>query len=287
VLVLSALADALDAAVALQDVINGARRGPCLDVGVVALEDREQLARPPCLVRVAFFQDQRLELTGGPERRALGSSPPVFEAIEASLDKGRGPLATVLVQSGTLAVGDSIVCGTAYGRVRAMLDENSEAMDVALPSRPVQVLGLTSVPRAGDTFSVAPDDRTARQIAEKREAVERAAMLAKRRKRISLEDFTKALEQGKVESMVGDETTLLGLIGTKHNQWRILDQPVDVQQIGIGVRKGEARVRAAVNETLADLEKSGKAAQIFDHWFGKDSDLKMKREFVFAPYKQP
>ena len=96
-----------------------------------------------------------------------------------------------------------------------------------------------------------------------------------------------ALEQGKVESMVGDETTLLGLIGTKHNQWRILDQPVDVQQIGIGVRKGEARVRAAVNETLADLEKSGKAAQIFDHWFGKDSDLKMKREFVFAPYKQP
>jgi translation initiation factor IF-2 len=122
-------------------------------------------------------------------------------AIEANLDRGRGPVATVLVQSGTLAVGDSIVCGTAHGRVRAMLDENGDTMDVALPSRAVQVLGLTSVPRAGDTFIVAPDDRTARQIAEKREAVERAAVLAKRRKRISLEDFTKALEQGKVETL--------------------------------------------------------------------------------------
>jgi translation initiation factor IF-2 len=82
-----------------------------------------------------------------------------------------------------------------------MFDEHGENLDVALPSRPVQVLGLTSVPRAGDTFIVAPDDRTARQIAEKREAAERAATLAKRRKRISLEDFTQALEQGKVETL--------------------------------------------------------------------------------------
>src|SRR5450631_2418988 len=139
--------------------------------------------------------DAALELTANPDKDARGV------AIEANLDRGRGPVATVLVRSGTLAVGDSIVCGTAHGRVRAMLDENGEPMDVALPSRAVQVLGLTSVPRAGDTFIVAPDDRTARQIAEKREAVERAAVLAKRRKRISLEDFTKALEQGKVETL--------------------------------------------------------------------------------------
>ena len=96
-----------------------------------------------------------------------------------------------------------------------------------------------------------------------------------------------ALEQGKVEAMAGDETTLLGLIGANHDKWRILDQSVDSQQIGIGVRKGEPRVLAAVNDTLTDLEKSGKAAQIFDHWFGKDSELKMKRDFSFAPYKQP
>jgi translation initiation factor IF-2 len=147
------------------------------------------------LEAVLLTADAALELTANPDKDARGV------AIEANLDKGRGPVATVLVQSGTLRVGDAIVAGTAYGRVRAMLDENGRQLDQAGPSRPVQVLGLTSVPGAGDTFLVAPDDRTARQIAEKREAVERNAMLAKARKRISLEDFTKALEAGKVETL--------------------------------------------------------------------------------------
>jgi len=133
--------------------------------------------------------------------RAIAKKDARGVAIEANLDKGRGPVATVLVQSGTLHVGDSIVAGTAYGRVRAMFDEHGDTVPEAGPARPVQVLGLTSVPRAGDSFLVAPDDRTARQIAEKREAAERAAQLAKRRKRISLEDFTQALEQGKVETL--------------------------------------------------------------------------------------
>ena len=161
----------------------------------VDVSAKQQLNIDKLLAAILLTADAALELTANPDKDARGV------AIEASLDKGRGPVATVLVQSGTLAVGDSIVAGTAYGRVRAMLDENGEPMDVALPSRPVQVLGLTSVPRAGDTFLVAPDDRTARQIAEKREAVERAANLARRRKRISLEDFTKALEQGKVQTL--------------------------------------------------------------------------------------
>jgi translation initiation factor IF-2 len=147
------------------------------------------------LEAVLLTADAALELTANPDKDARGV------AIEANLDKGRGPVATVLVQSGTLKVGDAIVAGTAYGRVRAMLDENGRPVDQATPARPVQVLGLTSVPGAGDTFLVAPDDRTARQIAEKREAVERNAMLAKARKRISLEDFTKALEAGKVETL--------------------------------------------------------------------------------------
>jgi translation initiation factor IF-2 len=122
-------------------------------------------------------------------------------AIEAKLDKGRGAVATVLIQSGTLRVGDAIVAGTAYGRVRAMMDENGDSVTEATPSRPVSVQGLSTVPRAGDTFIVTEEDRTARQIAEKREAVERNALLAKARKRISLEDFTKALEEGKVEAL--------------------------------------------------------------------------------------
>jgi len=102
-------------------------------------------------------------------------------AIEANLDKGRGPVATVLVQRGTLHVGDAIVAGGAYGRVRAMLDEHGEAVEFAGPSRPVQVLGFTSVPGAGDSFIVAEDDRTARQIAEKRQLASRNASLAKAR----------------------------------------------------------------------------------------------------------
>ena len=119
-------------------------------------------------------------------------------AIEANLDKGRGPVATVLVQRGTLNVGDAIVAGGAFGRVRAMLDEHGETVDVAGPSRPVQVLGFTSVPSAGDSFIVAEDDRTARQIAEKRQLVSRNASLAKARKKVSLEDF---LEQSKVSTL--------------------------------------------------------------------------------------
>lgn len=119
-------------------------------------------------------------------------------AIEANLDKGRGPVATVLVQRGTLHVGDAIVAGGAYGRVRAMLDEHGEAVEFAGPSRPVQVLGFTSVPGAGDSFIVAEDDRTARQIAEKRQLASRNASLAKARKKVSLEDF---LEQSKVNTL--------------------------------------------------------------------------------------
>ena len=119
-------------------------------------------------------------------------------AIEAHLDRGRGPVATVLVQRGTLNVGDAIVAGGSFGRVRAMLDEFGQNVEVAGPSRPVQVLGFTSVPDAGDTFLVAEEDRTARQIAEKRQAAERNAQLAKARKKVSLEDF---MEQSKISTL--------------------------------------------------------------------------------------
>ena len=144
---------------------------------------------------VLLTADAGLDLRANPNKDARGV------AIEARLDKGRGAVATVLIQSGTLRVGDSIVAGTAYGKVRAMTDEDGTAVLEAQPARPVQVQGLSSVPRAGDTFLVIEDDRTARQIAEKREAVERNAQLARARKRISLEDFTRALEEGKVDAL--------------------------------------------------------------------------------------
>ena len=144
---------------------------------------------------VILTADAALDLRANPNRDARGV------AIEANLDKGRGAVATVLIQAGTLRVGDSIVAGASHGRVRAMFDENGAPVEAAEPSRPVQVLGLQSVPRAGDTFVVTEDERQARQIAEKREAADRNALLAKTRKRVSLEDFTKALEDGKVSAL--------------------------------------------------------------------------------------
>ncbi|MCL3860202.1 translation initiation factor IF-2 [Actinotalea sp. K2] len=165
------------------------------DTMFVEISALQRMGIDDLIEAVLLTADAALDLRANADKDARGV------AVEANLDKGRGAVATVLVQSGTLRIGDAIVAGTAYGRVRAMFDEHGEAVTEATPARPVLVLGLTSVPRAGDTFLVAPDDRTARQIAEKREAAERAALLAKRRKRISLEDFTQALQLGKVETL--------------------------------------------------------------------------------------
>ncbi|HSZ47547.1 MAG TPA: translation initiation factor IF-2 [Streptosporangiaceae bacterium] len=148
------------------------------------------------LEAVVLTADAELDLRANPDQQAQGT------AIEAHLDKGRGPVVDVLVQRGTLRVGDSIVCGEAFGRVRAMLDENGDQVREAPPSRPVEVLGLTGVPDAGDSFLVVDDDRVARQIAERREARERNAMFAQRRPRVTLEDLESALKSGEREELL-------------------------------------------------------------------------------------
>ncbi len=165
------------------------------DVMFVDVSARENTGITDLLDAVLLTADAALELEANPDALARGV------AIEANLDRGRGAVTTMLVQRGTLHVGDAVVVGSSYGRVRAMFDEHGNEVTEALPARPVQVLGLTSVPRAGDSFLVAPDDRTARQIADKREAVERQALLAKRRKRVTLEDFDKVLKEGKVDTL--------------------------------------------------------------------------------------
>jgi len=147
------------------------------------------------LESILLTADAALELTANPDREARGV------AIEANLDRGRGPVATVLVQTGTLHVGDNMVVGDAHGRVRAMFDEYGDQVKEALPSRPVQVLGLSNVPRAGDVFLVTDDERTARQIAERRETAKRNATLARRRKRITLEEFDQAVAEGKLDTL--------------------------------------------------------------------------------------
>jgi translation initiation factor IF-2 len=148
------------------------------------------------LEAIVLTADAELDLRANPGQDAQGV------AIEAHLDRGRGAVATVLVERGTLHIGDSIVCGGAYGRVRAMLDENGNTVEEAGPSRPVLVLGLTAVPGAGDKFLVVDDDRVARQIADKRAARKRNAELLKSRVRRSLEDMFKDMERGDIQELL-------------------------------------------------------------------------------------
>jgi translation initiation factor IF-2 len=179
---------------------------------------------------VLLTADAALDLRANPNMEAQGV------AIEAHLDRGRGPVATVLIQRGTLRVGDSIVAGDAYGRVRRMVDEHGEDIEEAMPSRPVQVIGFTSVPGAGDNLLVVDEDRTARQIADRRSARKRNALAARSRKRISLEDLESALKEtsqlnlilkgdnsGTVEAL---EEALLGIAIDDEVELRVIDRGV-------------------------------------------------------------
>jgi translation initiation factor IF-2 len=182
------------------------------------------------LEAVLLTADAALDLRANPDMEAQGV------VIEAQLDRGRGPVATVLVQRGTLHVGDSVVAGDAYGRVRRMVDEHGDDVEEALPSRPVQVIGFTSVPGAGDNFLVVDEDRIARQIADRRSARKRNAMAARARKRISLEDLDSALKEtsqlnlilkgdnaGTVEAL---EEALMGIRVDDDVQLRVIDRGV-------------------------------------------------------------
>ncbi len=215
------------------------------------------------LEAVLLTADAALELRAAPDVDGRGV------AIEAHLDRGRGPVATVLVQRGTLRVGDAVVCGKAYGRVRAMLDEKGDGVDEAGPSRPVQVLGLNAVPGAGDTFLATEDERTARQIAEKREAMERNAALAKARKRVTLEDF---LEKSKIETLnlilKGDvsgavealEDALLKIDVGDEVDLRIIDR-------GVGAITETNVMLAAASEAVIigfNVRAQGKATELAD-----------------------
>jgi translation initiation factor IF-2 len=182
------------------------------------------------LEAVLLTADATLDLRANPDMEAQGV------VIEAQLDRGRGPVATVLVQRGTLHVGDSVVAGDAYGRVRRMVDEYGEDVEEALPSRPVQVVGFTSVPGAGDNFLVVDEDRIARQIADRRSARKRNALAARSRKRISLEDLDSALKEtsqlnlilkgdnaGTVEAL---EEALMGIQVDDEVALRVIDRGV-------------------------------------------------------------
>ncbi len=188
------------------------------DTMFVDISARENINIDGLLEAILLTADATLDLRANPDMPAQGV------AIEAHLDRGRGPVATVLVQRGTLRVGDSVVAGDAYGRVRRMVDEYNEDVTEALPSRPVQVIGFTSVPGAGDTFLVVEEDRVARQIAERRQARIRNAQNAAKRKRVSLEDLDSALK----------ETNSLNLIIKGDNSGTVEALEASLMQLDVG-----------------------------------------------------
>ncbi|CDO10768.1 translation initiation factor IF-2 [Mycolicibacterium cosmeticum] len=214
------------------------------------------------LEAVLLTADAALDLRANPDMEAQGV------AIEAHLDRGRGPVATVLIQRGTLRVGDSVVAGDAYGRVRRMVDEHGDDVEEALPSRPVQVIGFTSVPGAGDNLLVVDEDRIARQIADRRSARKRNALAARSRKRISLEDLDSALKEtsqlnlilkgdnaGTVEAL---EEALLGIQIDDEVELRVIDRGVG------GVTETNVNLASASDAIIIgfNVRAEGKATEL-------------------------
>ena len=146
------------------------------------------------LLEMVLLTAEMLELKANPNRKAMGT------VIEAKLDKGRGAVASLLVQSGTLSVGDSILVGTTYGRIRAMFNDDGKKIKSAGPSMPVEILGLSEVPAAGDRFNEVKDEKTARDMAEKRKEKLKIETLNSSH-RVSLEDLYNQIREGKVKEL--------------------------------------------------------------------------------------
>ncbi|EDU36416.1 translation initiation factor IF-2 [Clostridium sporogenes ATCC 15579] len=146
------------------------------------------------LLEMILLSSEILELKANPNRKAKGT------VVEAKLDKGRGPVATLLIQNGTLRVGDSIVVGSTYGRIRAMFNDKGKNIKSAGPSTPVEILGLSEVPEAGDKFYQVKDEKTARGIADKRKEKIRDEYLQSTHK-VSLEDLYNQIQEGTVKEL--------------------------------------------------------------------------------------
>jgi translation initiation factor IF-2 len=146
------------------------------------------------LLELILLQAEMLELRANPDKPARGA------IIEAKLDRGRGPVATILVQEGTLKTGDAFIAGSQFGRVRAMLNDKGQKIENAQPSLPVEVVGFSDVPEAGETFIVIPDERMARQISLHRQEKLREKELSKLSK-VSLEELYDQIKQGEVKEL--------------------------------------------------------------------------------------
>ena len=161
----------------------------CVPVSAVTKDGLDSLLEMIILVA------EMKELKANPNKNARGA------IVEAQLDKGRGPVATVLVQNGTLQVGDPIVAGAAYGKIRAMTDDKGRRVKKAGPSTPVEILGLSEVPSAGDSFYVAENDKQARQVAESIIAKNRENMIKETPQKVSLDDLFSQIQSGNMKEL--------------------------------------------------------------------------------------
>lgn len=146
------------------------------------------------LLEKILLEAEIMDLKANPKKKARGV------VIESKLDKGRGPIGTVLVQNGTLKIGDPFVAGTTFGRVRAMFDERGNRVEVAKPSTPVQVIGFDNLPEAGDSFVVVEDEKTAREIANRRSQLKREQRFRQLRA-VSLDKLSEQIKEGKVKEL--------------------------------------------------------------------------------------
>ncbi len=231
------------------------------------------------LLELVLLQADVAELTANPDRKARGA------VIEANLDRGRGAVATVLVQAGTLRIGDNLVAGVADCRIRAMFDADGRPVKVAGPSDPVEVLGWSEVPAAGDEFRVVEDERTARDIAASRQARMRRAELANRRP-ITLDQLSGAIAEGKLQTLnliiKGDVSGSVEAVADAMNKLELPEVKIRIVRKGVGAvteddvslaQASEAiiiafNVRPGVARAAGDRGVRGRPAAVLDHLQG-------------------
>jgi translation initiation factor IF-2 len=237
------------------------------DVITVEMSAQQNLGVDDLLDQLLLVSELE-ELTANPTGRAKGV------VLEANLDVGRGPMATILVDKGTLRTGDPIVAGAAWGRVRAMLDDKGEQIKEAGPSTPVQVLGLSSVPNAGDEFRAAPDEKTARTVAEAREQrarVKNQRADARVQKGVKLEDIFTQIQKGEVATLnLVLKADVQGSLEALTESLRKLERddvrPVFVHRAVGGISENDITLAATTNATIIgfNVRPDRKARELAD-----------------------
>lgn len=217
------------------------------DVIAVPVSARQRTGIDTLLEMILLVSEME-ELKANPDKRAVGT------VVEAELDKGRGPVATVLVQGGTLKVGDPIVCGIASGKVRAMINSKGKRVKTAGPSTAVEILGLSEVPQGGDQFVAVPSDKIARNVAEKRQHIAREEML-KSNQRMSLDQFFEQMNEGQVKELnIVIKADVQGSVqAVKQSLEKLSNEEVAVRVIhgGVGaINESDVMLAAASNAII-------------------------------------